>query len=529
MTMTLILTMSCILPRFKICFLHTLVSLGKYATTNEARDHLDRLVSVGGWKEDSVLSAFGVGLFRRDARDGKFFNVATVPLVERRIVSPKHTAAFLKTAGAAWSGYMKGASHIVLYELQRACNHVSHDMWKGRLQCSVLLYGSQALEVSLPRISDMDAVACLKLISPLDNSLLVSADGCEFLQLVASRLREVHKSSKIRIRTSSTHGGNALFVLTIKLAPNLPSADLLVARVDNDGRPVDLSSQQALDSIESTNAILASVKNQGIRQEIFQGAVRIVKLWAHRRQIYGSAFGYLGGGGWVTLLAWVLEISNDWKKDLSQDDDAIAARQIAAFFFRNVLSLWSNSNVVALEGTPLESVEHERNNMVIISPKGAGNFGRSSTKSTTAQTLGELRRVAQLLNLSSTDLETCLKLYAEECPNVVVLRIQNLPNSSSAIKPAEAKARGATLSLSLTVALERVLAADQIRLRSEVKRIDDCFWFFIGINIAAADKASYQALSGFVSKQTQLLKQEVGITAELSAMTREEYQHKFES
>jgi hypothetical protein len=510
-----------------ICYYYHAVSLGKYATTTDARNELDRLISTGAWK-DSNLTCFGVGVFRRDVTDRKFYNVATVPLVERQEVGTDQTGAFLQNAGVAWSGSMKGASSVVLYELQRACHYVSDALWRGRLNSRVLLYGSQALGVSLPGVSDVDAVVLLEPATPSDDGMTSNRSGSRFFQLVASRLGELHKFSKIRIRVSSSGGGPALYILTVKLAPNLPSADLLLARTDDNGIPVDIASQHALDSVDDAKTILGSSQTQGLDQEAFQGAVRIIKLWANRRRIYGSSAGYLGGGGWAILLAWVLENKADWKDMVSSDDITKAARQLAIYFFRNVFTLWSNTNMVALRGSSPPQIQEERNSIVVIPPKSGGNFGRSSTKSTTQQTWQELRRAAQLLLDSTGDsnLETCLMPYVEESLEVLALEVE----IASSIKPAEVKARGATLALSATVALERVLSADQIRPTSGVVRKGGSFWFVMGIGNNAAGKTTSQLLNDFVGTHNELLKQEASlgnVTSRLLRMSRQEYHNRF--
>jgi hypothetical protein len=256
--------------------------------------------------------------------------------------------------------------------------------------------------------------------------------------------------------------------------------------------------------------------------------VRIIKLWANRRRIYGSSAGYLGGGGWAILLAWVLENKADWKDMVSSDDITKAARQLAIYFFRNVFTLWSNTNMVALRGSSPPQIQEERNSIVVIPPKSGGNFGRSSTKSTTQQTWQELRRAAQLLRDSKGDsnLETCLMPYVEESLEVLALEVE----IASSIKPAEVKARGATLALSATVALERVLSADQIRPTSGVVRKGGSFWFVMGIGNNAAGKTTSQLLNDFVGTHNELLKQEASlgnVTSRLLRMSRQEYHNRF--
>lgn len=505
------------------------MSLRKYSSTSDARAELDALISTGAWR-DLNLTGFGVGVFRRDVTDGKFYNVATVPLVDRPEVRVDQTSAFLQDGGDAWSGSMKGASSVVLYELQRACQYITNSLWGGCLNSRVLPYGSHALGVSLPGVSDVDTVVLLEPSSGASSAILFNMSGSQFFQLVASRLTDLHKFSKIRIRVSSSGGGPALCILTVKLAPNLPSVDLLLARTDAMGVPLDIGSQHALDSIEDAKAILGSAQRQGLDSEAFQGALRIIKLWANRRRIYGSSSGYLGGGGWAILLAWVLESKSDWKDAVSRDDNMRAASQVAVYFFQNAFSFWSNTTIVALVGSTDFLTEEERNNMVVVTPKSEGHFGRSSTTSTTLQTWQELRRTAKFLPRGESSsilnhLETCLLPYVEDSSEVLALKVEI---TSATVKPAEVKARGATLALSLMVALERVLSADQIRPTSGAVRKHGSFWFCMGINVA--DKTTGHLLSDFVCTRNELLKQEASsndVTSSLVRMSREEYHNRF--
>jgi hypothetical protein len=152
----------------------------------------------------------------------------------------------------------------------------------------------------------------------------------QFLHGSAYRLGIFHKYSKIRMRVSSINCGPALYIITVKLAPSLPFADILLARTFFSGFPVDIPSQYALDSIEDVKTVLLSV--QDVDEAAFQGAVRVIKLWTHRRQIYDSSIGYLGGEAWAVLLAWVLKENNDLRADLQFDDVTIASREITFYF-----------------------------------------------------------------------------------------------------------------------------------------------------------------------------------------------------
>lgn len=399
------------------------------------------------------------------------------------------------------------------------------------------LYGSQALASSISGISDVDVVLRLESGSTSNYAEITNSSGSQILQLLADQILETHASSRVRMRITSRSGSPALYVLTVKLAPNLPSADILLARTDAQGQPFDLASRHALDSLDEAGAILESAKRSSAMDvDIFGGAVRIVKLWAHRRKIYGTSTGFLGGGAWAVLMAWVLENSTGF--EASSNKTETAAQELAVYFFRNVLKHWSNTSSIALDSSPVDTTvaveEERRKNMVILAPKSGGNYGRSSTKSTTLRTCQELRRAARLLLADfkaieiTRKLEVCLIPYALESRDVLALQVE-VP--ASGVKPAEVKARGATLGLSLTVALERVVGADQIHPVSAMIRNKGSFYYFLGVDRAGEnDGATGPLLRDFVSKHNALLEEESshgGVNSRLLRLTMKEYQSRF--
>lgn len=301
-------------------------------------------------------------------------------------------------------------------------------------------------------------------------------------------------------------------MLTIKLGPNLPSADLVLARTSQEGA-VDVTSQQALDSIDDSRVIIRRVEELGMKLAVFQGAVRTVKLWANRRGIYGSSMGYLGGGGWVVLMTCLLEHKTQWIHLIDATDDAASVQHIVRFFFSHVLEFWSNIRVVTLQGTnTAELGEDQRSNMAVLAPTSGGNFGRSSTRSTTQQTWNELRRAAQLLNGEASNssplckLETCLlpRIVGGEVGNKI-LALQ-VPIKSVSLKPADVKARGCISALSTTVTLERSLPADSIRPHSTVFRRKGFFHFLV--EVVSVDKSTDKVLADFVDSQNTLLEEQ---------------------
>merc|ERR1712154_432875 len=120
----------------------------------------------------------------------------------------------------------------------------------------------------------------------------------------------------------------------------------------------------------------------------------------------------------------------------------------------------ANTPVVTLQGTNSSyNLRDQRSNMVVLAPKSGGNFGRSSTRSTKQQTWNELRKVAQLLNGNDVlntgcinKLETCLLPYiigGEAPSNKTTILVLKVNINSCALKPADVKARGSILGLSI--------------------------------------------------------------------------------
>ena len=171
------------------------------------------------------------------------------------------------------------------------------------------MYGSEALGASIPSMSDIDIVIQIQSSSAKDDGILRHNTG--ILKAVRDRLSYLHEKARPRYRISSS-SGTALLLLTVTLGlgPNHPSVDVMICRIDSAGKCVDAADQRAMDSVKETEDIkLAVIELHTEGMEIFQGALRILKMWAYRRQVYGASAGYLGGGGWAILLLWV------WQQD----------------------------------------------------------------------------------------------------------------------------------------------------------------------------------------------------------------------
>merc|ERR1712038_1253323 len=127
----------------------------------------------------------------------------------------------------------------------------------------------------------------------------------------------LYKTAKVRIRVSNS-GSKHLYILTIKLAPQYPSLDLMVSRLDSNEEPIDDLSVDAINTVKDSNTIVATIHSLQ-RVEVISGALRIIKLWANNRKIYGTRFGFLGGGGWVILFLWFLQSDDVDISQISRD------------------------------------------------------------------------------------------------------------------------------------------------------------------------------------------------------------------
>ena len=282
-------------------------------------------------------------MYQRDPMDGKFYTVSCIPLVNNnKITNPANILScnpnvFLHDAGLSLSKYFMSITQCYLKDIQRVCETILQSQTKGRLNATIHKYGSCILNAAIPAISDVDAIIEIK-ESPTSSSSsssntasLFSFSGSRFLQSVATRLKEIYPSSKLRRRiagASASGGGRrgvALQFITVKLGQDVPSLDLAVVVVccnNNNAttkRCTSVASSSSsegagvamMDSITDFTSIVSMLQSVQLPLDIdickvYQGALRIIKIWAYRRQIYGSSLGYIGGGGYALLLARVL-------------------------------------------------------------------------------------------------------------------------------------------------------------------------------------------------------------------------------
>ncbi|KAM6943948.1 poly(A) polymerase alpha-like [Lycodopsis pacificus] len=103
------------------------------------------------------------------------------------------------------------------------------------------------------------------------------------------------------------------FVPIIKMSYEGIEIDLLFARVEPDDinllssiwlKDADVKCVRSLNGYRVTEEILRSVPNV----DNFKLALRAVKLWAKRRNIYSNALGFLGGVSWAILVARICQV-----------------------------------------------------------------------------------------------------------------------------------------------------------------------------------------------------------------------------
>jgi hypothetical protein len=498
----------------------SIVSLGSFTNTSEAREEMNHLLSKDSfYGNESKINIYGIGLFQRDAMDGQFYMVTSVPLVQHHL----STSTILDDAGKSASTSMNGISSIVLTEVDRACKHVTKNLKQIQLEATLQTYGSHELGFSLPGISDIDAVLNLKSLSPSNDAFIKSMNSNSFLEAVASRLSLLHKNSKIRIRVSNT-GDNSLSILTVKLAHQYPSLDLLVCKLNSFHKTIDKASNYVMNVIKDSEVILSSIRS--IQRnvpldavEVICGTLRIIKFWANQRQIYGTKAGFLGGGAWAILLLELLHKSDEVELLLLFEEATVvaASKKMTSYFFNNILSFWSNENVVTLSGhdTNESSVIEQaarlvfkRNSMAVLAPISGGNFGRSSTQSTTLTTKAELLRAQELLK-GEPDFEgSFLNTFKMDYGSLLTLELYppSWDSKTSSPKPSEVKAWGTTQMLSLLVTLERSVNPNSIRPISTILRKKASFVFLIGIQELST--AAMTLLNDFIVKQTVTLEAE---------------------
>ena len=377
------------------------VSLGQYGSSITARSRLVELRESERWlTEDCVIPVYAITLFQRYKVDGKIYAVASVPL-SRKPPSPCRHPRIVNTVfsdmGESWSRYFRGQCQALILEVDRACRHCASVLNCGR--ASIIPTGSYAIGVGLPDISDIDAVVQVR---ATDTSVRISSRL--FFHELAQHLVAIHPGAKIRSRVAGTSTA-PLEILTVKLWPWVPPIDMVMSFLDTSDKPVDNGSLRAYRTIDDIEAIRRAFEGIGGDEfgpyRLFQGVLRVVKLWAYRENIYGASMGYLGGGGFSVLVARVL--LDGYRCGTLSLNDSITATN----YFFETASRWTSIIFTLspeLEGKEVTRREMDRaisrGTMCVLAPSSDGNHGRNSLKATTRATLSSFAN-AQMLKAES--------------------------------------------------------------------------------------------------------------------------------
>ena len=322
--------------------------------------------------------------------------------------------------------------------------------------------------------------------------------------------------------------------------PQYPFLDLMICQVNSCEDPVDNISAGVINTIKDNDAIMSAIYSLKKiapfnKIEVISGALRIIKLWAYNRQIYGTKFGFLGGGGWLILLLWFVQCDQLDLSNISNESTiAGASSQLAKLFFQDILSKWSNTDVIRLRHFDRNEVVvikeasdlvTSRNSMAVIAPESGGNFGKSSTKSTYLTTAREILRAKQLLGEKSSDFNLILETFTMY--GLFLALSIKIPSGTHTTKPADIKALGAAHILNMIISLEHKIGPSVIRPISNATKKEGSFWFFIGVEESSA--ATLSILNEFVHEKSLQMEEErrafmSDTEFKLSCLNNEEYE-----
>jgi len=239
-------------------------------------------------------------------------------------------------------------------------------------------------------------------------------------------------------------------------------------------------------------------------KDLFAGTLRLIKIWAYHRDIYGQASGYLPGGGFATILATFIHeglISGVLEVDIYNPADKSYSHQcmeIVRFFFKRAVN-WSWPAVLSL---PAINLRNEDEKELVISARikvdyVEANYARSTAVSTIDATLGEFKQALSNLNLSASSLEAFELVLRKRLTQDFISMHKNLvyfeafarddiPNYPLFLFP-DIKAWGSTKVLSSLVFLEQRISSLQLvslRLRPKATRLKKkrVFYWLLGVN-----------------------------------------------
>lgn len=378
------------------------VTVGTFPTVELARSAAQTNDLYGKKLE---LNAHSLGVFHRCHEDGKFYMISAIPLVQNQRNSSlldatkQNISSFIKDSGFSSWRYVQCLSNVAISEVHRACKTILQKHYNG-FSAKMRPYGSYMLASSIQGISDIDVVVD---ISPTHETDMLSEfdfDELLFFQRLQTKLKHVYSRSKLRLRLAGTPGDADFYIMTVKLVPEWPSMDMMLYVHDSFGNTSaaighGCEPEKSIDDSATILRLLGSSSSE------FVPALRVVKAWAFRRQIYGSSIGFLGGGGWGVLLAFHMLLNKAVDRVYGGD----AGKLLASFFLSlpqmlkkpsvDIDLLEHLSEPVALNPTDNAAAK-------IWSPISRKNHARNSTKGTLKSMIAEAQR-ARLLVLGGND------------------------------------------------------------------------------------------------------------------------------
>jgi hypothetical protein len=476
---------------------------------------------------------------------GLFQTIACFPITSTRLPALTTIGYFLSDAGSAMSCYVVERAGALLWRVEHACKSVTAD-----LSVDFLVGGSIQLGAALLRLSDVDALIRIQPSEGEPDTILgnVNHDN-SFMQKMYTAIKVSYSSGLVHLLVTMcwltrlcpsplqddmpcaqgclrpiARGSSA--ILTIQVA-DLPSIDLSLCICDSNGTPVDDASRIAWNAYMDGEHILTTlVQSFGISfLEIFQGALRIIKLWAHNRDVYGAATGFLGGGGWAVWLAHF--VLKEVKPEMLDSFTPVEASRHLALNFFAAAAKHDPDSPIALSAEPLINHNvHHPGTLAVLPPCSDGDFGRAMTRSTTDATLSELKRTLSLPLYVSLKPRGS-RAFFSEYPQIVAMKLFRAAEEEST-EPAELKALGCTNFLALLVLLEKQVNHSTLRPKSRPLRIgrewsasqdETGFVWIVGLaGETAGDQVEAPILQIESDLQSQLLTQVVRLRVEVLAL-----------
>ena len=377
-----------------------IVTVGTFPTVEHARSAA-RTNDLSGKRLQ--LNAHSLGVFHRCHEDGKFYMISAIPLVQRQQnaslldASNQNISSFIKDSGFSSWHYFQCLSSVAISEVHRACKTILQKHCNG-LSAKMRPYGSYMLASSIQGISDVDVVVDISPTHATDMLSDFEFNELLFFQRLQTKLKHVYTRSTLRLRLAGTPGDADFYILTVKLVPEWPSMDLMLYVHDscNNTSAAIGHGCEPEKSIEDSATILRLL---GSSSREFIPALRLVKAWAFRRQIYGSSVGFLGGGGWGVLLAFHM-LSN---KAVDREHGRDEGKFLASSFFLGLPQMLKKPSVdIDLLEQPVALNPTDNAPARIWSPISRKNHARNSTKGTLKSMIAEAQR-ARLLVLGGND------------------------------------------------------------------------------------------------------------------------------